>query len=359
MRTFSLLHKSEANETKQQYTGLSQPRTLLALSGLLFMGIVQGTSPTFAEGVTGDIGTSVTVTGHANKAAEYWEKADYIRARDEFRQVISYVPTSVESYEGLMNCCEKTKEWPQVAFACEKIFDLSTERKKFYEYDYGVALYNMNRFDLAMPHLKAALATADIPPPPFKPIQLKLDQGSGNVIKAPEIIKKHDVGLPPVQAFGSTPVDIAEIASTHVITSGSSVDTTKLQNFDNAIRSEFICIAEYKGYDKTDDIRFNSPPATHWHVDKILKGPPLGSSLPLRYDFHTPELKEPPAGWKFDDSKLPKIGSKWIIFIEFGVAERGLYNTYLGSYGRQPATEENLNTLDRLLTEHNMRNQGL
>ncbi|MFX6023348.1 hypothetical protein ABTF26_20150, partial [Acinetobacter baumannii] len=87
------------------------------------------------------------VTKYANKAADAWEKGDYAGARDAFRQVISYVPNSVESYEGLMNCCEKTHEWPQVAFACEKIFSLSPERKKFYEYDYGVALYNMNNFD--------------------------------------------------------------------------------------------------------------------------------------------------------------------------------------------------------------------
>jgi tetratricopeptide (TPR) repeat protein len=361
MQKIDLLAGREAQPRRE---GGNRTKALLAFSSLLFLGLGHGQLPALAaeEGVTGDIGSSVTVTRYANKAADAWEKGDYTMARDAFRQVISYVPGSIESYEGLMNCCEKTHEWPQVAFACEKLFSLSPERKKFYEYDYGVALYNMNQFDQAIPHLKAALATADIPPPPFKPIKVKLEEGGANTLAAPEQLKQVNVGLPPVQVANANALSVEDKAAKNIVNSHNLIESKyakKKENFENAIMSEFICIAEYKGYDKSSDIRYNSPPATHWHIDKILKGPPLGSALPLRFDFHTPDEKDPPAGWKFDESKLPEKGSKWIIFIEWAASERGLYNTYWGSYGRQPATDQNLNALDNLLREHNMLNQGL
>jgi len=59
--------------------------------------------------------------------------------------------------------------------------------------------------------------------------------------------------------------------------------------------------------------------------------------------------------------KCRKKGSKHIVFIEFSVPDgvRRWFLPYLGSYGIQPATEDNLNTLDRLLEQHNMRIQGL
>ena len=120
--------------------------------------------------------------------------------------------------------------------------------------------------------------------------------------------------------MGLTAQQIQDKEDSQIVTSGSAIDSTlgtKLQNFDNAIRSESIVLAEYQGYDKNEDIRFNSPPLTHWKIDKILKGPPLSRALPLRYDFHTPDVSDPPKGWKFDESKLPEKGGKYIVFIEY------------------------------------------
>jgi hypothetical protein len=296
---------------------------------------------------------SVTLTSHINKAAELYDKGDYARAKDEYRAVISSAPNAVEPYEGLLQCSEKTRDWSEVAFAAAKIASLSPERKQFYEYDFGTALYNLNRFDEAVPHLKSALATADVPVPTFKPIRLMPPQGdnNGRIAILPEIQPR------PAGRQASTDTTHEPIG----VTSNGPLDLAKLENFENAIRSESICIAEYVGCEKDDDIRFNAPPATEWRIVRILKGPPLNRHLPLRFDFHPPEVAKQPPGWRFSQSLLPQKGSKWIIFIEFAVPEgtKKLFTTFNGSYGRQPATEENLNELDRLLEEHHMKVQGL
>jgi tetratricopeptide (TPR) repeat protein len=299
---------------------------------------------------------SVTLTTHVNKAADLYDKGEFARAKDEYRAVIASAPEAVEPYEGLLKCSEKTNDWSEVAFAASKIAALSPERKSFYEYDYGTALYNLNRYDEAIPHLKSALATADIAAPPFKPIRLQPPQGTKDSIQMlPKPQSEQGITVRPNPLFN--PVADGQPG----VTSRSSLDLAKLQNFENAIRSESICIAEYVGCDTADDVRFNSPPATQWHIERILKGPPLNRHLPLRYDFHTPDISKQPPDWKFDNKLLPQKGSKWIIFIEFAVPEgpRKLFTTYDGSYGRQPATEENLNELDRLLEEHHMKVQGL
>lgn len=298
---------------------------------------------------------SVTIITHVNKAADLYDRGEFARAKDEYRAVISSAPDAVEPYEGLLQCSEKTSDWSEVAFAASKIESLSPERKSFYEYDYGTALYNLNRYDEAIPHLKSALATANIAVPAFKPVRLQPPQGSKNSIQMLPTVKVTKPSDTPIQSGKPNPEDQPGV------TSSSSLDIAKLANYDNAIRSESICIAEYLGCDKSDDIRFNSPPATHWHIDRILKGPPLNRHLPLRFDFHTLDVTKQPSGWAFNEKLLPQKGSKWIIFIEFAVPEgpKKLFTTFDGSYGRQPATEENLNELDRLLEEHHMKVQGL
>jgi hypothetical protein len=124
-------------------------------------------------------------------------------------------------------------------------------------------------------------------------------------------------------------------------------------NFENALRSETIVVAEYKGYNKSKEIRWNSPPQANFHITKTLKGKPIIADCPIRYAFHIPDLEIPP-DWKFHESQMPELGSKWILFIESAKLERGQYNTYWGSYGRQPATEANLQKLNELLANHDL-----
>jgi tetratricopeptide (TPR) repeat protein len=362
------MHKNKSLPSRtQKHT--RQIATFIALSGLLIGSLGSTVLPVRAQV---DPAGSVTVAKHANKAAEYWDKGDYARAKEEFKAVIGFVPNSVEYYEGLLDCGNKTNDWPSVVFAAEKISTLSPERKKFYDYDYGMALFNMNRYDEAIPHLKAALATADIPVPTYKPIRLNITENT-TTIRAPEVMTARPMTIPGMPSstgqvapgMGLTAAQIQDKEDAQVITSDSQIDrkamSDKLLNYNNAIRSESIVIATYEGYDKSSDIRFNSPPLTHWHIEKFLKGPPLNKSLPLRYDFHTPDVKDPPSGWKFDESKLPEKGSKHILFIEFSVpdGQRRWFIPFLGAYGIQAATEENLNTLDRLLEQHNMQIQAL
>jgi tetratricopeptide (TPR) repeat protein len=336
---------------------------LLALSVMLAGAGVFVANPAAMAQSDAAIGGSVLITKHANKAADYWNQGDYQRARDEFNKCISYDPKSVDYYEGVMYCCENTHEWSQVAGALEKMFSVAPEKKKFYEYDYGMALYNLNRYEEAIPHLKAALATADIQPPPFKPLSVKLDDsGSGADIPKIAAIPEGSRPLTGIGSTGSAPPTANKGSSILKedeagVVSGSEVDKMEreLRTYDNAIRSETIVIAEYKGYDKTDDIRWNSPPKANFHITKFLIGPPLARELPVRFAFHTPAQSDPPPGWKFDESKMPAKDSKWIMFIEFAVPERGQFNTYLGSYGRQEATDKNLDLLDKVMDSHNMK----
>jgi hypothetical protein len=115
-------------------------------------------------------------------------------------------------------------------------------------------------------------------------------------------------------------------------------------------------LCEYLSYDKSGDIRFNSPPCAHYHIYKILKGPPLNKALPIKYEFHLPNEKTPPVGWKFSDKDMmPAKDSKWIIFIEHSVPKMGMFETYQGCYGRQPASEENLNAVYQQLSNEGIR----
>ncbi len=314
-------------------------------------------SPVYAETGEAAIGGSVLITRHANKAAEYWNQGDYRNAREEFNRAIAYDPQNVDFYEGVLNCSEKLNEWPQVAGSLEKIFAMNPGKKKFYEYDYGMALYHLNQYDKAIPHLKAALATADIVPPPFKPLQIKADdEGAGASIPTIAPVPQAGtmtgtVAVTPPGIFGRVDSELPGVDST----SGEVKVGHDLLNYINAIRSEAIVIAEYRGYDKAPNIRYNSPPQAHYRITEVLKGPPLNKDLPIRYAFHTPLSEDAPPGWKFDDKMMPEKGSKWILFIEFAVPERGQFNTYEGSYGRQEASEKNLDKLDKLLESHNMK----
>jgi len=129
-----------------------------------------------------------------------------------------------------------------------------------------------------------------------------------------------------------------------------------LLSYPGAIRSESICLAEYTGYDKSKDISWDHPPQAHYRITEILKGPPFGRNPTVKYEFHDSIDRTMPNGWKFSDKMMPEKDSKWILFIEVAVPKRGMLELYQGSYGRQPATDENLKQLNGLLDKYNMRN---
>jgi len=286
---------------------------------------------------------TVTMIQSYNKAVTAYNRQDWATAKNEFRDVISRQDNIVDFYLGLLNTCMHSGEWDQVVFAAEKLGTLDPVLKNQVAFDYGMALYKLNRYAEAVPVLKRALTVADQPiPPPYHP-----------TIKDEQLVAISNPGantpvpyVPPVAVDKPPPV-IPRV----------KLDPEQYLTFEQAIKSESIVLATYEGYEK-GDIHFNNPPISQWHITKILKGPPLNARFPLRYEFHDLVNKAMPAGWKFDEAKMmPKKGSDWIIFIEFASAKNGAFETYQGSYGRQPATEDNLNDLYARMDAHNMREQ--
>lgn len=100
---------------------------------------------------------SVDLITHAKMAADAFNQRQWAKAKKEFRFCIEQKPNSLENYEGLYNTCMRTREWDQVAFALEKMIALDPSRKQSLAYDYGRAVFHVNRFDEAIPYLKTAL----------------------------------------------------------------------------------------------------------------------------------------------------------------------------------------------------------
>ncbi len=297
---------------------------------------------------TGSTG-SITITRHANNAAKAFAARDYKKAKEEYRIAIGLSPDNLEFYYGLYDVCVHSGEWDQVVFALEKIFEIDESKKRSLLAQYGEALFHLNQYDRAIPVLKQALKEADIPAPKIslvvpapmpEPVEDKPASGTGGA-----------AGLVPNKML---PSDSGNLASTgpiphHDILLAKDTGTFKL-SFLNASHSECILTAEYLDYERNPDIQFFNPPIARYHISKILKGPPLNKDLPIRYEFYDRQSSAGmPPGWKFSIDKMPEKGSNWILFIRNAVPRDGAFDTYEGSYGRQPATQENLNEIYALL----------
>lgn len=317
-------------------------------------------SPVLAVGDNVGSTGSVTITKHLNNAAKAFAIRDYATAKSEYRIAIGLSPESIEFYYGLYDVCVHSGEWDQVAFALEKIFELDPSKKQQLGAQYGEALYHMKRYEEAIPVLKQALKDADLPMPKIAlvvpPPAPEPDDSSS---KTPSTAPSNSLGTSAVNpaaqavaigtnAVAPTPINLypKTFASVNV-NEGELGGFTK--TFQNAVRSECILVAEYRGFEASPDIAFYHPPQANYHITKILKGPPLNRDLPVRFEFHDHSKATAPAGWKFGLDKMPEKGSSWIIFIQNAVPRERMFDTYQGSYGRQPATEENLNQVYALL----------
>jgi tetratricopeptide (TPR) repeat protein len=293
---------------------------------------------------TGSTG-SVTITKHANNAAKAFAAQDYKTARDEYRKAIALCQESgmdqqsLEFYYGLYDVCTHSGEWDLVAGALEEIFKIDPAKKKQLGGEYGEALYRMKRYSDAIPVLKQALIDANtpmpkialvVPPPPPE-----------EAPKAPPVPNtSNQAALPivPPPPTERVPIDMNK---------GDLLEHAK--TFETAVRAECIVIATYNGYQKQPDISYYHPPIANYRISKILKGPPLNKDLPIRYEFHDRSKAPAPADWKFGADKMPEKGSEWLVFIPIALPRNGAFDTYQGNYGRQPATEENLNKIYALL----------
>jgi tetratricopeptide (TPR) repeat protein len=297
---------------------------------------------------TGSTG-SITITRHVNAASKAFEAKDYNKARDEYRIAIGLSPETLEFYYGLYDVCVHSGEWDQVVYALEKIFEIDPSKKSPLLAQYGEALFHLNQYDKAIPVLKQALKEADLPAP-----KISL------VVPAPVPEPEEDPSTKgPGGAASEIPNTMVRTSSGNLASTGQipqhatllAKDTTGFKlSFLNASHSECILIAEYLDYEHSPDIQFFHPPIAKYHISKILKGPPLNKDLPVRYEFYDRQSSSgPPPGWKFGKDKMPEKGSEWIIFIRMAVPRDGAFDTYEGSYGRHPATEENLNQIYALL----------
>lgn len=331
-------------------------------------------TPAFAVGDEVGSTGSVTITKHANNARKACAEQDYSRAIYEYRKAISMSPTTIEFYFGLYDVGVRSNSWDQVTFALEKIFELEPGKKKQLGAQYGEALYHMQRYDEAIPVLKQALKDADLPQPKMTAVLPTIEapaekpaQPAPAPVQAPAqapavtqttIASSDTTGSTAAQ----TPVQVAVGTNAAALTAPAisrgpstplSVNEGTLgqfsKSFENACHSECIVLAEYKGYEDTGDITFNHPPQANYRITKILKGPPLNKDLPVRYEFHDRAKCSLPADWKFGADKMPEKGSQWIIFIQHAVPRGRMFDTFQGSYGRQPASDQNLNQVYGLL----------
>jgi hypothetical protein len=203
-----------------------------------------------------------------------------------------------------------------------------------------MAMYQLNRFDEAVPWLRQALNVPDKNIVAFQP---KVRDEALAALSHPSA-----PAPPPINKEPPAPV----------VKKVEKLDTQNYLSIEAAsTRSESVSIATYDGWRREPDVHFNDAPVALFHITRILKGPPLNKDIPIRYEFHDLINKSMPPGWKFDEAtKMPKKGSSWILFIETGMAKNGAYETYQGSYGRLEATDENLNKLYAVLDQYNMRN---
>jgi len=266
-----------------------------------------------------------TLVLHANKAANAYNQQQWREAKNDFRICIAERPTAVEFYEGLFNTCMKLGEWDQVTYALDKIFATDPSQKSIHAYEYGQALFHLNRYDEAIPYLKKALISADIPTVDYIPSNRPL------LLARP---------LPPTSGGW-----------------GQEWQTGPLSYLYASTHSESICLAEFKGYAKSKEISWDHPAEAHYHITEALKGPDHGRALLVKYEFHDLVNVGMPKGWKFGEEMMPEKDSKWILFIEFAVPKRGMFELYQGSYGRLPATEENLNHVYSILDKYNLLNR--
>ncbi len=285
----------------------------------------------------GGIYGSLTVSNSAKVAAKALKSGDWSGAQAEYKKLVCLQPKQEDFYFGLYKASHALKQWDQCALALKGLMELRPTYRDKLLFEYGESLYQMNRFDDAELFFKEALA---------KPSGSIIEKRIAQIIEkalfepapTPGTYKILPTLPPPVEPSYKPPT----VAN----------DKDEL-NYEAAfMRSESIAIAEYKGYDQSDDIGFYSPPRAHFKVLKVLKGY-LHSSLPVRYEFHQKiKNEQKPSDWKFGEDLMPRKNSKWILFVPNAVATDGMFDTYHGSYGRQECTDENLDKLMQIIDQH-------
>lgn len=117
------------------------------------------------------------------------------------------------------------------------------------------------------------------------------------------------------------------------------------------INSDGIYISEFKRFDKKKTIGPTSQLTAIYRYTQILKGPPFGTTMRIRFDREQNSKKS-----NSIQTQLPKKNSKWIIFIR-KLPSTIPWVTTQGSKGRVKYTEENLDALLKIIDKHKLKSK--
>lgn len=308
-------------------------------------------SSVYAIDSADDVGAygSITLTRQVREAVNAAKQGQWSAAETAYKSALRLDRKAGDLNYGLYNAAVHSNDWQQATFALEEIFQLEPTAKPHLLAEYGECLASAGRLEEAVPVLKKALVTADADAG-FLPAKLR-----ALIIKAEKVVifsRPHtaeELKKAAEEVMVRKPEPIAPVDL------GKEIYTKSKQalTYENAFKySEFIGICSYQGYDSADGITFYHPPIAHFRIEKILKGPKLNRAMPIRFEFHDKSDGEPEKGWKFSADKMPKPGSKWLLFTEMAIPTNGAFETYRGSYGRQEATEENLDKVYKVMELH-------
>lgn len=287
---------------------------------------------------------SITVSRRAHTAATAMKKGDFGMAQGEYRTLIGLSPKTEDFYFGLYESSVRLNQWDQVALALEELFKLDPTYKEKLNLEYGICLYHQNRYDEAEPLLKKALASINEPSLVEDRLKTLMTK---SIIKHEKVIGKVFEYKEP-EKFVMPERNVVDPESVHAHRSKYGL------TLENAFtQSESIVVAEYKNYESDGLISFFDPPRANFVRTDFLKGHvPLNRSIPIRFEFHEKIGEKKPDGWKFDKDKMPKPGSKWILFINSAVPIDGMIETYHGSYGRMEFNEDNYDKIMQIIEQH-------
>jgi len=330
---------------------LAKSLTLAALAG--FIGLTPGA---LAIDQADDVGVfgSVTVARSARDAAKAMKSGDYVTATNLYRQAISSKGDFIDFYYGLLYSAIKAGQWDQAMAALDGLAEKDPSSKGHLDYETGHCLRMLNRFDEAIPHLRAGLTKANADSgflvSKVKDLQIQTAKKAETLVPGMIDANGNVVPEPPKDIIVKAPEKRAAI--TAEMLNPDATDTGR--DYENAFRqSEWIGICKYKGYEKKENIGFFNPPTANFVRIKCLKGPPLNPQMPIKFKFYDHAGVKPPEGWKFGPDKMPKVDSEWLIFIPNAVPIPGFgFDTFKGDYGRQEANEKNLGEIYAIIEAH-------
>ncbi|MFA6208793.1 MAG: tetratricopeptide repeat protein [Candidatus Obscuribacterales bacterium] len=338
---------------KQRISMLKKKALIASSLSLLMTSVGVGLfSPAFAIDNLDDVGLfgSITVTRQARDAARAVKQSQWTAAMQSYQKALSLDPKATDLYYGLYNAAAHVGDWQQVSLALEQIFQADPSAKAHLLAEYGQCLASSGRLEEAIPVLKKALITVDADAN-YMPDKLRA-----------LMVKTETVKEVPKRELTQAEKDrmVAEVTKykppTRDLVHGEDVRGDKSDfalTLENAYTAcEFIGICTYEGVNKADIVTYYHPPVARFHIDTILRGPKLNREMPVRYEFHDKTGDEPPKDWKYSEDKLPKKGSKWILFTDLAIPTNGAFETYHGNFGRLEATDANLDKIYKIIELH-------